>query len=133
MIRKLLTNSEARLQFLKFIVVGMLNTAISLAVIYVCMFLGMYYKIANLTGYAVGVINSFIWNKHWVFRAKGGNVYREIGLFGITFLICYGVQYLMLLLLVNQLEVNTYISQFLAMGIYTVSNFLLNRLITFKK
>lgn len=125
--------SEFQIQFLKFIGVGVLNTLISLGVIYLCMHVGINYRLSNLIGYGAGVLNSFIWNKLWVFRSKEKNVLWEMFLFGITFAACYGIQYGVLLLLVEKMQINLYLAQLIAMGVYTVCNFLLNRFITFRK
>ncbi|MEG1586734.1 MAG: GtrA family protein [Bacteroidales bacterium] len=121
-----------KIQFLKFIGVGVLNTLISLLVIYLLMKFGVDYKLANLSGYIAGVINSFIWNKTWVFGSKNG-VLREMFWFGISFAICYGLQYLLLLMMVEKWAWNTYFAQLVAMATYTVANFILNRLVTFRK
>lgn len=123
---------DVRIQFLKFIGVGVLNTLISLLVIYLLMQLGSDYKLANLAGYVAGVINSFIWNKRWVFDSRK-SVWRELFWFGISFIICFALQYMILLVLVEQFNWNKYFSQLIAMGVYTVANFVLNRLITFRK
>ena len=121
-------------QFGKFLIVGCLNTGVSLAVIYLLQNgLGIKYTLANLVGYIVGVVNSFFWNKLWVFRKKKGNFVRETLLFLLIFVLCYGVQFACLRLLVEVLSVPATVAQLLAMGVYTVANYILNRCITFKK
>ena len=59
-IKEIMQKSDTRLQFIKFISVGILNTLVSLIVIYICMKVGVNYKLSNLIGYIAGVINSFI-------------------------------------------------------------------------
>lgn len=124
---------QTRVQFLKFVGVGVLNTSISLGVIYICMRFGIDYKLSNLIGYLVGLVNSFIWNKCWVFGSRDKNVLKEILLFSFSFVICYGLQYMALIVMAEMLSWNQYLSQFFAMGIYTICNFILNRLITFRQ
>ena len=61
------------LQFFKFLIVGCINTGLSLAVIYILQNgFDVKYTKANLIGYILGVINSFFWNKLWVFQKKDG-------------------------------------------------------------
>ncbi|MCL1942678.1 MAG: GtrA family protein [Candidatus Azobacteroides sp.] len=121
------------IRFGKFVMVGVLNTGISLAVIYVLMnIFHVNYKISNLIGYVIGVINSFFWNKHWVFQAKKSGVKREIVLFLIAFGISYLVQYFCLIIMVECFHLNKNLSQLLAMGVYTITNYTLNKFITFK-
>lgn len=124
--------NKVHIQFLKFIGVGVMNTAISLSIIYAGMAFGLNYKMANIIGYIAGMINSFIWNKKWVFGSKN-NVVKELFWFSVSFAICYAIQYTLLLLMVDQWQWNSYLAQLFAMGAYTVSNFILNRLITFRK
>lgn len=122
------------LQFCKFIIVGCINTLVSLGVILILQNgFDVKYTKANLIGYIVGVINSFFWNKLWVFQKKDRKFVREALLFLITFLICYGLQYICLRALVEKMHISETWSQLLSMGIYTVANYILNRCITFKK
>ena len=67
-------------QLLKYGVIGVSNTLITLVVFYVInTLMGLDYAVANTLGYILGLINSFVWNRTWVFRT-GGNVWREAGL-----------------------------------------------------
>ncbi len=119
---------------LKYIAVGVINTLLSLFVIMLCMYVfKMAYDISNLVGYIVGLINSFIWNKLWVFKKRGAKmIIREVSYFLGVFLICYLIQFLCLKLFVERLNWNEYLSQIISMVIYTVPGYLLNRFLTFK-
>ena len=116
---------------MKFIALGVMNTLISLIVIYLLMKFGVNYRLSNLIGYIAGLINSFIFNKIWVFKTRK-NLFKEIFNFSVVFGLCYSVQYLILLLMVEEYSLNKYFSQLIAMGFYTVLNFILNRIFTFK-
>lgn len=111
--------------------VGALNTLLSLAVIYLLMNFYSEYT-ANFWGYIVGVTNSFIWNKLWVFKKNKGEIHKEIISFLVIFAFCYGIQFASLYLMVKYFSVNSYIAQLLAMVVYTMMNFILNKCITFK-
>ncbi len=59
-------------QFIKFIIVGVFNTSITLSIIFILSFAFNFdYRISNAAGYLAGFINSFIWNKFWTFRSQG--------------------------------------------------------------
>ena len=122
---------QLRIQFMKFIALGVMNTLISLIVIYLLMKFGVNYRLSNLIGYIAGLINSFIFNKIWVFKTRK-NLFKEIFNFSVVFGLCYSVQYLILLLMVEEYSLNKYFSQLIAMGFYTVLNFILNRIFTFR-
>lgn len=57
-------------QLIKYGLVGVSNSLITLIVIFVCNeLLGMKLMLADVIGYITGVVNSFIWNKTWVFKS----------------------------------------------------------------
>ncbi|GHV83438.1 sugar translocase [Spirochaetia bacterium] len=61
------------LQFLKFGVVGLSNTLVSYGVYYVCVrFFDIHYIAANIIAFIIAVLNSFYWNKKFVFKGLSG-------------------------------------------------------------
>jgi putative flippase GtrA len=120
-------------QAVKYGLVGVGNTLLSLAVIWVMMKpLGYGAVASNITGYAVGVLNSFVWNKQWTFRSQAtwlGSALR----FGLVFGVCYALQLGLLLYLDKHLMIDGYYNQIIAMAFYTVINFLLNKYFTFRE
>lgn len=80
---------ESLRQLLTFSVVGVINTAIGLSVIWLASWLGANPYLANVLGYAFGLTNSFLMNRAFTFRQAGrgpGVVPR----FAIAFCIAYG-------------------------------------------
>ena len=119
---------------MRFGIVGVINTLITLVVIYILQeLLHVKYTVANLAGYIAGVINSFFWSKLWVFKKLNSNFMREAVLFLVSFGICYGIQFVALLLLVEVLHMADTWAQLVSMVVYTLCNFALNKCITFKK
>ena len=78
-----MSRDRASGQALRFIVVGVSNTLVTLA------FFALLAKVlhvpdipANAIAYVLGIVNSFLWNKYWTFGAKGsGKGWREFGFF----------------------------------------------------
>ena len=140
-------NNESTRQFVKFLAVGVMNTLVTLVVIYLCSTLtAMPPMLGNAIGYIAGLINSFLWNRKWVFRASSGNSLAQAVRFAAGFGLCYGLQFAVVwsLMQLNGLatlsftmagiEITGYAVATLAgMGVYTVANFIFNRLITFSK
>ena len=63
------------LQFFKFLIVGCINTGLSLAVIYILQNgFDVKYTKANLIGYILGVINSFFGINYGYFKKKMENL-----------------------------------------------------------
>ena len=119
-------------QFIKYGLVGVLNTLITLSIIFVFMkLLNVSYILSNAVGYLFGFINSFILNKIWTFKSKK-SIGRESFFFVLIFVICYLLQLALLVILKEKLQIKPEYAQIIAMGFYTVINFLGNKYITFK-
>ena len=142
-----MSENEAKrtfIQLVKYGIIGVSNTLITLIVFYIInTWMGMGYAIANTIGYILGLINSFVWNRTWVFRS-GGNLWREAGLFLLGFLICYGLQMgasqWLLSTSLHEIELSWFpmkntgenIIMCLSMVVYTLANYAYNRFVTFK-
>lgn len=132
----ILPDKEKIFQFItkafKFGLVGVLNTLVTLAVIFILKEgLGVYYITANWIGFAAGVINSFIFNKLWTFKSRK-MVGREIFLFILVTGVCYFIQLGILVLLKERLKWPFFWAQIAAMVIYTGLGFLGNNFLTFR-
>ena len=75
-------------QRLRFLFVGGLNTALAYGIYFVLTELGVWYLLANTIGFAISLVNSYLWNKFFVFKKSGKSV-AEI----VKFLLVYGIQY----------------------------------------
>ncbi|MCM1021826.1 MAG: GtrA family protein [Muribaculum sp.] len=141
-----ITQSTQFAQFIKYACVGVLNTLVTLVFIFVCKSVfGINPLVSNAIGYIVGVINSFLWNKNWVFKSSGSYTPEAIR-FIVGFLVCYGLQLLTVWLLSYKSELSMFrcnIAGFVLSGygvatlignvVYTLSNFAFNKLITFRR
>jgi putative flippase GtrA len=136
-------------QSLKYGVVGIGNTLLSLVIIWIMTrYGGCTHTFSNFTGYAIGLINSYLWNRQWTFHSdvnwKNGAI-RFLGVFAM----CYVLQ-LGLLLLLNRYSPEhppaydffspllwfkvdpLFYNQILSTAFYTVINFIINKFYTFK-
>jgi putative flippase GtrA len=107
--------------------VGLVNTVVTLGVIFVCMKLfKINYIYSNAIGYIAGVINSYVLNRLWTFNSSN-SVVKEFIRFILVFIICYGVQLVVLLLMTELLDLQVELSQVIAIFVYTLINFLANK------
>lgn len=134
-------------QLVKYGLVGVSNSLITLCVIFVCNeILGMKLMLADVIGYVAGVINSFVWNKNWVFKSHNHRLRYELSLFVIGFLLCFALQFVTVIALRNPMKaleisvlgipsdiLGEYIAVCIGMAVYTLSNFVFNRCLTFRK
>lgn len=78
-------------QFLKFNVVGILNTAIDLLVfaLFNSVF-GFGDVLSKTISYSCGVLNSYLWNSMWTFKQEQKRTKKEFLLFVLVNLVSYG-------------------------------------------
>ena len=56
------------MQFIKFSLVGVMNTLISEGIYVVLVFLGGHYLVASFVGFTLSVLNAYFWNSRYVFH-----------------------------------------------------------------
>lgn len=120
-------------QLIKFGLVGVLNTVITFLVYNVLLKLGMVYWAANAIGYVAGVANSYVWNKNWVFGAKGEKDEALIIKFIIVNLISFAVNSGVLWFCIHYVTDNKTLAQLPAIVAGMGVNYILNKIWTFKK
>ena len=121
------------IQFIKFGVVGLSNTAISLALYYLFVWINPnLYMVGNVVGFIVSVANAFFWSRRYVFT--GGKESFMKGLlksyiaYGGSFLLATGLLFLQ----VEKLGVSREIAPILNLLITIPLNFLVNKFWTFQ-
>lgn len=123
-------------QGFRFALVGALNTLITwLIFLLLYRILHTGEIVANITGYVIGAINSFILNKLWTFRSRDrqpGTLMRETLLFLLVFAISLGGQFLLFRFLLEQ-KMIVEVAELFSMVVYTGLNFIGNRFLTFRK
>ena len=119
-------------KFLKFGLVGIFNTLITIISYIILVKFGMNYLIANIISYLIGVANSYYWNKNWVFQSNSKNLSVFLK-FLIVNLIVLAFNTLSLFILVDKLLYNEFIAQIFAIGIGMIINFFLNKIWTFNQ
>ncbi|MFZ2446965.1 MAG: GtrA family protein [Syntrophobacteraceae bacterium] len=126
-------NSKTLIQFFKFCAVGLLNSGIHYGVFLVLIrYPGMHYLAASAIGYCSGVLNSFVWNKHWTFRTRDARTDIEFAKFVTVNLASFLINLGSLSLFVNGLDISPEPGQALAISCALCVNFLGNKFWTFK-
>jgi putative flippase GtrA len=116
---------------LKFVVVGVANTAIGLVVIYLFKFAGkMGDTAANAGGYCLGLTTSFFLNRNWTFGHSGAWL-PAFARFILVFAIAYVANLGTVLVLITQFAINGYAAQALGIFPYTALFYLGSRYIAF--
>jgi putative flippase GtrA len=119
------------IQFIKFGIVGISNTAIGLGTYYFFLWLGAHYLIANILSWVVSVFNAFYWNHKYVFESDQKWLFLLIKTYA-----SYGASFLtgtvLLYILVELLMVSDVLAPLVCLLITIPMNFLLNKFWTFK-
>ncbi len=121
-------------QIITFCGVGGLNTILSLAIILgLSEILHVHYVLANIIGYAAGLMSGFIMHKKITFRAQSGSgaSARQFATFLIVFAIGYAVQLVALMLLVEHIHIPNIPAQVMAWGVYVAISFAGHKYFTF--
>lgn len=129
----ILTSKAALIQFIKFGMVGVSNTLISLGCYYLFLFLGAHYLIANAIGFVVSVLNSYFWNSRFVFKAKeehsGAKAFTKVfASYGVSFCLSS----VLMTLFVQVMGISQMIAPILRLVFTIPLNFLMNKLWAFK-
>lgn len=124
------------IQFIKFGLVGVSNTLISLLVYYILVYFKCNYIVANTLGFIISVINAYYWNNKYVFKKNTGRkeekTYKKI----IKVYVSYGVTFLLstllLYLMVDCFKISEYIAPIINLCVTVPLNFIFNKFWAFK-
>ncbi len=125
-------------QFVKFGVVGLSNTVISLGVYKFCVHVcGLHYLAANLLGLMLSVVNAYYWNNRCVFGNGQKRTLGQHALMYLKSLTAYGGTFvldsLLLLFWVEVVHTGETIAPVLNLCVTIPINFLINKYWTFGK
>lgn len=130
-----LINKQNFYEFIRFSIVGVINTLVNLAVLFVLTeFFGVYYVISAVFAFIAAVTNSFVLNKTWTFKYKTkNNLSKKYTQFFMVSIIAFIVNLLILYFLTEYLHFYYMTSQIIGIIFNLIINFLGNKLWTFKK
>lgn len=126
---------EVAWQAVKYALVGLSNTAIDAAAYYALtrwLGLGSLPVLAKGLSYALGMVNSFHWNRTWTFQSRS-NPWRAAVLFTLTHLAALGINAGMMASGLNVLRLPEGISLAVATAAAFVWNFTLNKWVVFSR
>jgi putative flippase GtrA len=119
------------LQIFKYLLTGLLNSAVGLTLIYACMAMGLGDVAANAIGYAVGFCVSFFVNNKWTFGQDRATVAKFV-----RFLVvaggAYAINLWVMLTARDGLHIDHRIGQLLGVVAYTGVSFIGARLFVFR-
>ncbi len=120
------------LQLVKYVVVGLANTALGYAIIFGCMYwLGLGPVLSNVIGYALGLVVSYLLHRKVTFQSTQTG-HAEALRFLVVFGVAYSLNLLMLMLLIDYWHVHKGWSQVIAGAVYVIASFLMQKFYVFR-
>ena len=122
-----------------YIIVGLLTTMVSWAVCFICkLFLDpeivWQNYLINTIGWAAGVCFAYPLNRKWVFKSDNPGILKEFLEFASSRLFTYILEIIIMLLAVNALKIDYWISKIcIAAVLVTVINYLVSKKIIFRE
>ncbi|MBE7056966.1 MAG: GtrA family protein [Ruminococcaceae bacterium] len=128
-------------EFLSFCLVGGLNTLVSLIVFSILVLITGVSKeeatlltiILNVISDIAGGINSYLWNRFWVFKKSNTSTKESLPKFVVTFCIYIAISSILFSFFQWLLPVHEIVIKIIVLPITTIINFLMNKLWAFKK
>lgn len=121
------------IRFIKFGMVGVLNTLVNWIIFFILNLFGMYYILANIIAYTLGTINSYLWNTLWVFKYREKASADTTIKFIILNLVGLGLNTGILYVLVDLYNLNKFIGLVITTIIVMIINYVVNKLWVFSK
>ena len=122
-------------QFVKFGLVGVSNTVVSLAVYYLFLWFDpSLYMLGNVLGTVLSIANAFFWNDRFVFRGNARDMKSVLKRLGRTYISYGGTSLLSIVLLWVEvaLGVSKAVAPLMNLLITIPLNFLINKIWTFR-
>lgn len=121
------------MQFLKFGIVGVFNTFISVMIYYVLIYFEVNYIIANTLGFVASVFNAYYWNNRYVFKSEKEKInVKSIMKVFMVYCSTFILNTALLFFMINYLYISSYLAPIINILIITPLNFLFNKYWAFK-
>lgn len=106
---------------LDFVVYALLSNAV-----------GMHYQLANLISVSFGIVNNFMLNFHFNFKVRD-HIWKRLASFYCVGMLGWALSAALLWFFVERFGVNSLVAKLLTIFAVTITQFSLNKFITFKK
>ena len=126
-------------EIIVYLIVGVLNTIVSWAAWYLCAFTILDAQIVwqnavlSAIQWVVGVVFGYVMNRKYVFKSKDPRIMKEFLQFSGGRVSTWILDTVMMILLVNILSVNEYVSKIIVAILVMIGNYLISKFLVFNK
>jgi len=125
--------SLVRNTFIRFAIVGVLSNILNFAVYMIVFLLSTNIVFSSVLGYSIGLFNTYLLGRIWVFNSEQPNQFKEIVKFLVVYFIGGAGMTLIIVWLNNELNID-YKASWMGGAIFAiVNNYLGSKYIVFKK
>jgi putative flippase GtrA len=114
----------------RYLLSGAGNTIVGFSLIFGLMWVGVSAYVANLAGYALGMLLGFFVSRSFVFTAAGA-LNRQMCRYSLAFVLSAALNIVVLTLALELFGINRFLSQCLAAASFTVSMYFTSRIYVF--
>ncbi|MDO4925497.1 MAG: GtrA family protein [Turicibacter sp.] len=125
--------NEDLYRFIKFGIVGVLNTAINWIIFIILNMVGIYYIFSNIIAYSLSTLNSYLWNSKWVFKYNGNDIKETTVKFIVLNVIGLILNTSILYILVDIVGLYKIVALIITTTIVMILNYFINKLWVFKR
>lgn len=119
---------------MRYIVSGVAGIAANALTFYIANeILGLWYLLAIVPAFVVGLTAPFLLQKYWTFKKRDGSWRFQVGNYLLISVINLGINAALVYLLVSVLGVWPTAGQFFSLGVIAVTGFVFNYLVTFNE
>lgn len=119
-------------RFVKFVLVGMINTIVGYGTYSLFIFIGMHYLVANVLATIIGIACSFVLNKKITF--KESKIDRHMPFrFVLVYLISFVIGTINLILLVSFCNINEYVAGLINLVVTTLISWFGHKYYSFRE
>lgn len=126
-------------EIIVYLIVGVLNTIVSWAAWYLCAFTILDAQIVwqnavlSAIQWVAGVVFGYVMNRKYVFKSKDPRIMKEFLQFSGGRVSTWILDTVMMILLVNILQVNEYVSKIIVAILVMIGNYLISKFLVFNK
>ncbi|RDU60535.1 GtrA family protein [Helicobacter marmotae] len=116
---------------LMYLGIGIINTCVGYGVIFLALWCGFMPEVANIIGYGVGFIISYILNKTFTFASPSSHK-RDLPRFLLAMGVAYIAQFITMSCSYRIFGLNAYIAQIVGGAVYVCIGFVMSRYYAFR-
>ncbi len=116
---------ETSSQLIKFILIGILNALVNYLSYLFFLYLLSFYLLALIGSHIITVLHSYFWNRFWTFKYQGNHL-KEIGKFFLIYLVSFGLNLVLLPIMVELFNIQAGVAQLIPLVLITALGFTFN-------